>query len=136
MNNFRLSTHNNKLDLVIPSYTDIDIETEVITFSGPDPDQDEVVSHQQKVKYLNLPALYIKNNEGQIINSLTKEIIRDNYVIEVIKLDNTLFIYPSIKDCALAYGISRSTIYLKLNNGEPFIDKEIKKFNKIRVFIP
>jgi hypothetical protein len=121
MNNLRLSTYNN-LDLPLQEVKDADL----INFSQG--------YLQQKEKYLNKPAIYIKNNEGQIINSITKEVIRDTYVIEVIKLDNSLSTYPSIKDCALAYEISRSTIYLRLNSGEPLIDKGIRKFNKIRVF--
>jgi hypothetical protein len=122
MNNLRLSTFN-KSDLSLQEGKGANL----IIISSQD-------YLQQKEKYLNLPAVYIKNNEGQIINSITKEIVRDTYVIEVIKLDNSLSIYPSIKDCALAYEISRSTIYLKLKSGEPLIDKGIRKFNKIRVF--
>lgn len=125
MNNLRLSTFN-KSDLPLLEGKGANL----IIISSQD-------YLQQKENYLNLPAVYIKNNEGQIINSITKEIVRDTYVIEVIKLDNSLSIYPSIKDCALAYEISSgraTTIDLKLNSGEPLIDKGIRKFNKIRVF--
>ena len=96
MNNFRLSTHNDKLNMA--KTEDKGSAAGPIVSSAPTLAYATLLKgqeEQQKVKYLNQPALYIENNEGQIINSFTKEIIRDTYVIEVIKLDNSVSIYPS-----------------------------------------
>ena len=54
-------------------------------------------------KFLSLPPLFILNDSGQIINSKTSDIVRDVFVIELIKTDNTVEIYPTITDTAISF---------------------------------
>lgn len=123
MNNFRLSTHNNNLNKLLPIINEKNADNKVTILSN------------LKNKYLIQSPLYVKNNEGQIINNETKEIIRDTYVIEVIKTDKTISIYPTVTNCALAFGITRQTIYDKIISGKSLNNKAISKINKVRVFL-
>nr|UEV87084.1 hypothetical protein [Grifola frondosa] len=122
MNNFRLSTNN--------------------TLNNLQPVKDKVsytnITESLKEKFLALPSLFIVSNDGQIINIKTGEIIRDTYVVEVIReIDGTISIFPTILDCAEALGVSpkwRATIYTRLASGKPLAEKGISKIRKIRVF--
>ena len=115
MNSFRLSTakinniSNNKKDLVISIY-------------------------EKKEIYLNLPPLYILNNDKQIISTQTGKIVRDVYVIEVENTKNTKTIYPSISHCAKAIGVSRPTLLNRIETGNPLLQKDLIKIRKVRVF--
>ena len=71
-----------------------------------------------KDKILALPPLFVKNNEGQIINIKTGELIRDTFVVEVLKTNSMVCIYPTISDCASSCDISRTIIYERLVNGK------------------
>lgn len=85
-------------------------------------------------RYLNLPPVYIKTNEGRIINIETGDLVRDTFVVEVIKADGTILLFSTVTACALFFNISRSVIYTKLANGDSIESLNISKFNKIRVF--
>jgi len=85
-------------------------------------------------QYLNLPSVYIKTNEGRIISIETGDLVRDTFVVEVIKTDGTISLFSTVTECALFFNISRSIIYSKLANGSPMESLNISKFNKIRVF--
>jgi hypothetical protein len=85
-------------------------------------------------RYLNLPSVYVKTNEGRIINIETGDLVRDTFVVEVIKTDGTISLFSTITECALFFNISRSIIYTKLANGGSMESLNITKFNKIRVF--
>ena len=81
-----------------------------------------------------LPSIYIKNNEGFIINTESGKLVRDTFVVEVLKKDGTLLLFSTVTDCAATLNISRSVIYDKLVNGNPIESLNILKFRKIRVF--
>src|ERR1700723_3144314 len=117
MNNYRLSTNTDvKKNLNITYTTDKKLFYSIIK------------------KFLSLPPLFILNDSGQIINYKTGDIVRDVFVIELIKTDNTVEIYPTITDTAISYKVSRNTISSLISNGRSLIDKEISKINKIRVY--
>jgi len=117
MNNYRLSTNTDvKKNLNITYTTDKKLFYSIIE------------------KFLSLPPLFILNDSGQIINYKTGDIVRDVFVIELIKTDNTVEIYPTITDTAISYKVSRNTISSLISNGRSLIDKEISKINKIRVY--
>ena len=85
-------------------------------------------------KFLSLPPLFILNDSGQIINSKTSDIVRDVFVIELIKTDNTVEIYPTITDTSISFKVSINTISSLISNGTFLTDKGISKINKIRVY--
>lgn len=114
MNNFRLST--SKINNISKGKEDL------------------VISINQKEIYLNLPPLYISNNEKQIISIQTGKIVRDIYVIEVENTQNIKTIYPSISHCAQAIGVSRPTLLNRIETGDPLLQKDLIKIRKVRVF--
>lgn len=69
--------------------------------------------------YLNLPPIFIENNDGEIINVETKKVIREIYIIKVIKLDNSVNFYTSITDCAKELGINRFKVKRLITTGDP-----------------
>ena len=73
MNNYRLSTYLNKQKSYSSNNDLID-------------------------SYLSLPPIFLKNNQGQIINTNTNELVRDNYVLEVIKLNQSLLYFSTISE--------------------------------------
>ena len=87
-----------------------------------------------KDKFLALPPLFVKNNEGQIINIKTGEVIKDTFVVEILRTNSTVCIYPTISDCASSCDISRTIIYDKLVSGKSLPEKGIRKIRKIRVY--
>jgi plasmid maintenance system antidote protein VapI len=56
------------------------------------------------------------------------------FVIELIKTDNTVEIYPTITDTAISFKVSRNTISSLISNGTSLTDKGISKINQIRVY--
>ena len=152
MNNFRLSTFNNlaktqpnnkgnylKPTLTTP-LTDTSLKDEVCEAVAR-PEEFEFINLRSASllqlaaeQYLNLPPVYIKTNEGRIINIETGDLVRDTFVVEVIKTDGTILLFSTVTECALFFNISRSVIYAKLANGSPMESLNISKFNKIRVF--
>jgi DNA invertase Pin-like site-specific DNA recombinase len=149
MNNFRLSTFNN-LAKKNHNYLKPTLTTPFTEQSTPLKDEVcEAVARPEfefinlrsasqlqlaAEQYLNLPPVYIKTNEGRIINIETGDLVRDTFVVEVIKTDGTISLFSTVTECALFFNISRSVIYAKLTNGSPMESLNISKFNKIRVF--
>lgn len=88
----------------------------------------------EQERYLNLPPVYVKTNDGRIINIETGDLVRDTFVVEVIKIDGTISLFSTVTECALFFNISRSIIYNKLANGGSIESLNITKFKKIRVF--
>lgn len=86
-------------------------------------------------KILNLPSLFEKNKEGEIINIKTKTIVRDTYIVKVENFDNSCKLYSTILDCAKDLSINRNKI-TKLISGadKSFKENFIFKIKKIRVF--
>lgn len=117
MNNYRLSTNTNKKNNLIKK--NINEKNFFPTIFE---------------KYLSLDPLFGLNDIGQIINYKTGKIIRDIYVVEVIKKDNSIHIYPTILNSAIELGISRNTVTLLISNGKSLLNKDIRKINKIRVY--
>lgn len=91
MNNFRLSTNST----IKPFFSRID------------------------EKYLNLPSVYNFTEDGQVINSLNGSLVRTPYVVEVISIDGSKYIFPDTVTCAKALNISRDTLKKRLNNFTP-----------------
>lgn len=87
-----------------------------------------------KETYLNLTPIYGENKEGVIVNLQTGEIIRDTFVVQVEKLDNTVSIFPNIVNVANAFNVSRPSIYESLANGKSLREKGILNIKKIRVY--
>lgn len=81
-----------------------------------------------------MPPLFCVNDEGQIIKNKTGVVIRDVFVIEVIKKDNSVDIYPTLSECAIALGISRTIINSLISNGHSLPNKNISKIKKVRVY--
>lgn len=98
-------------------------------------DKEDLVFWTQKEKYLNLPPLYISNNNKQIISIQSGNIVRDTYVIEVENTKNTKTVYPTISQCAKAIGVSNSIVSNRIDTGNHLLQKAIIKIRKIRVFI-
>lgn len=84
--------------------------------------------------YLILPPIYLSNKHGQIINIKTSEVVRDNYVLEVIKMDQSVVYFSTIYEAAISLNISRPTIYESLENGKDLSKKGLIKLRKVRVY--
>lgn len=125
VNNYRLSTNK---DLKRESYESKENLTNM--------DDKTVFSPKNlfKDKILALPPLFVKNNEGQIINIKTGKVIRDTFVVEVLKTNSLVCIYPTISDCASSCDISRTIIYDKLIRGKSVVEKGIINIRQIRVY--
>lgn len=155
MNNFRLTTFNNLsndlntlpkgqvVDLGIMSDTSALQQSTKYSFlrkqvKGEDPIELRPACKSQlktyAERYLDLPSVYKKTDEGRIINIETGDLVRDTFVVEVIKTDGTISLFSTVSECALFFNISRSIIYIKLANGGSMESLNIFKFNKIRVF--
>lgn len=128
MNNFRLSTFKNLAGLPETGVETIDLPAKTTSLSQLK------ISGAVAERYLNLPPVYVKTTDGRIINIETGDLIRDTFVIEVIKMNGTISLFSTVTDCALFFNISRSVIYTKLANGSSMESLSISKFNKIRVF--
>lgn len=87
-----------------------------------------------KENYLNLPPIHGENKEGVIVNLQTGEVVRDTFVIQVEKTDNTTSIFPNIVALANAFNVSRPAIYESINNGKSLKEKGILNIKKIRVY--
>ena len=83
---------------------------------------------------LSLTPLFGLNDEGQIINLKTGIIIRDVFVIKVIKQDKSIEIYSTISECAALLGISRNTISSIISSGQSLSKKNIFKIKKVRIY--
>lgn len=83
---------------------------------------------------LSLTPLFGLNDEGQIINLKTGIIIRDVFVIKVIKQDKSIEIYSTISECAALLGISRNTISSIISSGQSLTKKNILKIKKVRIY--
>lgn len=94
----------------------------------------QVESSRGKENYLNLSAIYGENKEGVIINLQTGEIIRDTFVVQVKKIDNTISIFPNILAVSNAFNVSRPAIYDSMTNGKSLQEKGILNIKKIRVY--
>jgi LAGLIDADG endonuclease len=119
MNNYRLSTNIEHKKNV----KDVDINNNKLLLA---PDYIKNI--------LSLPPLFCVNDEGQIIKNKTGVVIRDVFVIEVIKKDNSVDIYPTLSECAIALGISRTIINSLISNGHSLPNKNISKIKKVRVY--
>jgi hypothetical protein len=139
MNNYRLSNNkNNPLISTIASsssYGEKKEELKEVYFSSYEEFKYWNLNRLElENKFINLPSLYVKNNNGQIININTNSIVRDIYIIEVVKSNNNRIFFPTISDCSKELSINKDKIYRLISNGKSLDDLSILKINKIRVF--